>query len=106
MWFWPALRVLRVYAPYVTLPFAAIIGFVGYNLERKISNKYTPYKGIREEYVCVQSRNLYIITEPIKETREERLMNDEVLQSATDVERLRYSADVLGRNLSPSLQGD
>ena len=46
MWFWPAFRVLRVYAPYVTLPFAAIIGFVGYNLEHKISDKYTPYKGI------------------------------------------------------------
>lgn len=33
------LRVIRNYAPIITLPFAAIIGVIGYNLENIISGK-------------------------------------------------------------------
>lgn len=41
---WPLiLRLLRTNAPYLTLPFAAIVGIVGYNLESWLSDKYTPY---------------------------------------------------------------
>lgn len=41
---WPVLfTFLRSYAPYVTLPFAGLVGFVGYNLENILSDKYTPY---------------------------------------------------------------
>lgn len=41
---WPVLfNALRTYAPYITLPFAGFIGFVGYNLENWLSDKYTPY---------------------------------------------------------------
>ncbi|GJQ85049.1 hypothetical protein Trydic_g3712 [Trypoxylus dichotomus] len=86
MWFGLAFRALRTYAPYITLPFAAAVGFLGYKIESTISNKHTPYK------------------EPIKEARNERLISDESLQSAADVEKLRYNANVLGKNLSPSLQ--
>lgn len=45
MWGPILFRVLRTYAPYITLPFAAVIGFVGYNFESLISDKYTPYNG-------------------------------------------------------------
>lgn len=44
---WPGLvlRVLRNYAPYITLPFAAVVGFIGYKIENIVSDKYTPYNG-------------------------------------------------------------
>lgn len=43
---WPVLfRTLRVYAPYITLPFAAMVGIIGYTLENRLSDKYTPYSG-------------------------------------------------------------
>lgn len=45
MWGALAFRVLRTYAPYITLPFAAVVGFIGYNLESIVSDKYTPYNG-------------------------------------------------------------
>lgn len=41
---WPVLySFLRSYAPIITLPFAGIVGFIGYNLENILSDKYTPY---------------------------------------------------------------
>ncbi|KAI5701456.1 hypothetical protein M8J76_007880 [Diaphorina citri] len=36
------LRVLRSYAPAITVPFAGIIGFIGYQLESRYRNTYTP----------------------------------------------------------------
>lgn len=43
---WPILlRMLRTYAPAITLPFAAVVGVIGYNLENWLSDKYTPYNG-------------------------------------------------------------
>ncbi|XP_022911651.1 small integral membrane protein 12-A [Onthophagus taurus] len=86
MWYLWAFRTMRAYAPYVTLPFAAVVGYLGYKFEGAISSKYTPYK------------------EPIKEARNERQLTEESLRSAADVEKLKYSANVLGKNLSPSLQ--
>ncbi|CAH1382803.1 hypothetical protein MTP99_006793 [Tenebrio molitor] len=84
---WPLLiRTLRVYAPYITLPFAALVGVVGYNLENIFSDKYTPYN------------------QSIKESRSDRLSTNESLDSAANVEKLRYKANVLGTNVSPSLE--
>ncbi|KAF5296317.1 hypothetical protein FQA39_LY12534 [Lamprigera yunnana] len=77
---------LRTYAPAITLPFAAAIGYIGYNMENLMSDKYTPFN------------------ESIKESRSERMLTDEKLDSATSVETLKYSANVLGRNVSPSLR--
>lgn len=39
------MRIATRYAPYITLPFAGVIGFIGYNIENWISDKYTPYNG-------------------------------------------------------------
>ena len=43
---WPILlHFLRTNAVYITLPVAALVGVVGYNLENLLSDKYTPYSG-------------------------------------------------------------
>uniref|UniRef100_A0A1L8DAJ8 Uncharacterized protein n=1 Tax=Nyssomyia neivai TaxID=330878 RepID=A0A1L8DAJ8_9DIPT len=84
---WPVIMaLLRRNAVYITLPVAAVIGFVGYNLENILSDKYTPY------------------TKSIQENRAERLTDDGKLQNAENVEKLRLREDVLERNLSPSLR--
>lgn len=36
------LRLLRSYAPAITLPFAAVIGFIGYQLESRYRDTSTP----------------------------------------------------------------
>lgn len=41
---WPVvMALLRRNAVYITLPVAAVVGFIGYNLESVLSDKYTPY---------------------------------------------------------------
>jgi len=41
---WPiVMALLRRNAVYITLPIAGIVGFIGYNLESMLSDKYTPY---------------------------------------------------------------
>ncbi|XP_017472079.1 PREDICTED: small integral membrane protein 12-A [Rhagoletis zephyria] len=83
---WPIIMaVLRRNAVYITLPIAAVVGFIGYNLERKLSDRYTPY------------------SKSIQECRAERLAEEE-LTDPTGVEKLRLNTNVLERNLSPSLQ--
>ncbi|XP_050315082.1 small integral membrane protein 12 [Anthonomus grandis grandis] len=83
---WPVIYTfLRTYAPYVTLPFAGLVGVIGYNLENILSDKYTPYN------------------KSISEQRKERLLDEEKLKNAENVEKLKYQANVLGQNLSPSL---
>ncbi|CAH1163315.1 unnamed protein product [Phaedon cochleariae] len=83
---WPILfRALRTYAPYITLPFAGVVGVIGYNLENWFSDKYTPYN------------------KSIEEQRRERLLDEETLQRTGDIEKLKYSANVLNTNVSPSL---
>ncbi|XP_058836143.1 small integral membrane protein 12 [Topomyia yanbarensis] len=84
---WPIImNVLRTRAPYVTLPIAAIIGVIGYNIESLISDKYTPY------------------SPSIEEKRVDRVTDDLHLKDATNVEKLVYKENVLGKNLSPSLE--
>uniref|UniRef100_A0A1L8EJ21 Putative small integral membrane protein 12-a n=1 Tax=Haematobia irritans TaxID=7368 RepID=A0A1L8EJ21_HAEIR len=85
---WPIIMaILRRNAVYITLPIAGVVGFIGYNLESLLSDKYTPY------------------SKSIQERRAERLAEDEDLANATNVEKLRLKENsVLERNLSPSLQ--
>ncbi|XP_066257853.1 small integral membrane protein 12 [Euwallacea similis] len=83
---WPVIfAVLKRYSPYVTLPFAGLVGLIGYNLENILSDKYTPY------------------SKSIEEQRKERLLDEEKLKNAENIEKLKYKANVLGQNLSPSL---
>lgn len=83
------LNFVRLYAPYITLPVAAIIGFVGYQLESRLSDRFTP-------------------VEPgsIEERRDERLLNEE-LKDLTNVDSLKEKKfvprTVFEKNVSPSL---
>ncbi|GLG97702.1 Small integral membrane protein 12-A [Gryllus bimaculatus] len=86
----PALFVvLRTYAPYVTLPVAAVIGFIGYKIEGLMSDKYTPYQ------------------ESIEEKREERLLKENLEKDVTNVDTLKEKKfvprTVFEKNVSPSL---
>ncbi|XP_050358656.1 small integral membrane protein 12 [Nymphalis io] len=83
---WPILmQFLRSNAPYITLPIAAVVGVIGYNIERLLSDRYTPYN------------------KPVQDQRFERL-EDELLNDPTNVKKLKYQENVFGKNLSPSLQ--
>jgi len=43
-------NLLRPYVTYITFPVALVFGFVGYNIEGWVSDKYTPYnKSIQEQ---------------------------------------------------------
>lgn len=45
-----------------------------------------------------------IVLDAIKDKREDRRSSDENLRNATTVEALKYKANVLNTNLSPSLE--
>ncbi|KAK9496650.1 hypothetical protein O3M35_013086 [Rhynocoris fuscipes] len=79
-------RAVRVYAPYITLPAAALIGIIGYNVENWLSDKYTPYQ------------------ESIKEKRTERLLENGTSNDGSLKEKKFISDTVFDKNLSPSLQ--
>ncbi|KAH8309091.1 hypothetical protein KR059_005697 [Drosophila kikkawai] len=84
---WPiVMALLRRNAVYITLPIAGVVGFIGYNLESLLSDKYTPYNP------------------SIQEMRAKRLTEESLNSNAANVEKLRLSSPVLERNLSPSLQ--
>nr|CAD7392528.1 unnamed protein product [Timema cristinae] len=61
------LAVLRSYAPYITLPVAAIIGIIGYKVEGLVSDKYTPYE-----------------RSSIEEKREERLLDENLSKDSIE----------------------
>ncbi|CAG9135142.1 unnamed protein product [Plutella xylostella] len=84
---WPILfRFLRANAPILTLPFAAVVGVIGYNLESLLSDKYTPFN------------------KPIQDQRVERQTEEELQGDPTKVEKLKYKENVFGKNVSPSLK--
>ncbi|XP_047038848.1 small integral membrane protein 12 [Helicoverpa armigera] len=86
---WPLImHFLRTNAPYFTLPVAAVVGVIGYNLEGWLSDRYTPY------------------TKPVQDQRLERLTDDLTLNDPTNVQKLKYKENVLGKNVSPSLQSN
>lgn len=62
---WPVLfNALRSYAPYVTLPFAGFIGFLGYNLEALLSDKYTPYNSEYNTQTKLPIQNVSFLQNP------------------------------------------
>lgn len=74
------MSVLRRYVPYVTLPVAGAVGYLGYHIEGWISDRYTPP------------------TAPIKQQREERF-----LENIDNITITRKKHNPLEVNLSPSL---
>ncbi|KAJ8884475.1 hypothetical protein PR048_016332 [Dryococelus australis] len=83
---------LRSYAPYITLPVAAVIGFIGYKIEGLLSDRYTPYE------------------KSIEEKREERFVEESLKKNTLDVESLKGKRfvpfSVLQKNVSPSLAAE
>lgn len=78
---WPlVVRAFGQFGKYLTLPFVGIIGFIGYNIEGWVSDRYTPP------------------TAAIKQQRQERLLRENVDPSATQKKH-----NPLEINLSPSL---
>ncbi|XP_018413540.1 PREDICTED: small integral membrane protein 12 [Nanorana parkeri] len=85
---WPLLlTVARTYAPYITFPFALVVGAVGYNLEWFIRG--TPQKTIEEQSIL--------------EKREERVLQEAAGRDLTQVTSLKEKMEftpkaVLNRN--------
>ena len=80
----------RRYMPFVMLPVAIVVGTIGYNIERIVSDRHTPSPGLSIEQKR-QERNLSEMTsDPLKV---------ESLKSHTFV-----SGSVFTKNVSPSLQ--
>lgn len=46
------MALLRRNAVYLTLPVAAVVGFIGYNIENLVSDKYTPFNS-KIYYFCI-----------------------------------------------------
>ena len=89
---WPIIiNFLRVNAPFITLPFAAIIGVIGYNVERMISDRTTPFN-----------------KSSIEEQREDRLLNNLEKSDAKEIDTLKEKKfvprTIFEKNVSPSLQ--
>lgn len=83
---WPVLmNVLRTYAPAITLPAAALIGFIGYNLE-SLFDRSTPAP-----------------LEGIKDSREERRLGDDTAVDALK-DRSFVPRTVFEKNVSPTLK--
>nr|CAD7259233.1 unnamed protein product [Timema shepardi] len=81
------LAVLRSYAPYITLPVAAVIGIIGYKVEGLVSDKYTPYE-----------RN------SIEEKREERLLDENLSKDSIEVDSPKTDAQpkaLIGQESAP-----
>lgn len=59
---WPLWVALRTYAPYVTFPAALVIGFVGYNIEKRIRRD--------------RDKSLTYLSKTVPQEREERQLNE------------------------------
>lgn len=100
------MALLRRNAVYITLPVAAVVGFIGYNLENLMSDKYTPYS---RECLFSSVHNMPLILPifiiaSIQEVRSQRQTDESLIENAGNVEKLHLTSSVLERNLSPSLQ--
>ncbi|KAH9420095.1 small integral membrane protein 12-A [Dermatophagoides pteronyssinus] len=94
----PALiAVARVYAPYVMLPVAMVIGAIGYNIEWAIRDPNKP-KGDQKPSVELE-RNERLL---------QQLLATEKIEDLTNVESLKQksfvSKTIFEQNLSPSLK--
>ncbi|KAF0297415.1 Small integral membrane protein 12 [Amphibalanus amphitrite] len=80
------MNVLRTYAPIITLPAAAVIGFIGYNLE-SLFDRSTPAP-----------------LEGIKDSREERRLGDGAAPPDALKDRSFVPRTVFEKNVSPTLK--
>lgn len=85
----PLIGLLRMYAPVITLPFAAIVGYIGYHIENRFrKEKNPPYHG------SVLEKRMQNWDESGKITEESLKLVDKSFVPKT----------IFEKNLSPSLQ--
>ena len=89
---WPILmRAISTYAPYIVLPFAAVVGAIGYSIEGQF-DRYTPWNN------------------SVVERREERQLEEEGENKATTAMGSTLKdpefvpKNIFGKNTSPQLQ--
>lgn len=107
---WPlVLTFLRSNARLAVLPIAAVIGVIGYNIEGTVDSlKISQFEHYFHYYFQLLSIGLLSdkytpFSKSIEEARRDRT-TDALLANADKVEKLGKYENVLGRNLSPSLQ--
>ena len=76
----------RAYAPYIVLPFAALVGAIGYTIESTVSDKYTPWSG------------------SVMERREERMLREAAENLDTKGEEHFVPKNIFQKNVSPTLK--
>ena len=81
----------RAYAPYIVLPFAALVGAIGYTIESTVSDKYTPWSG------------------SVSERREERMLREAAEREASSLAKEVGKEDfvpknIFQKNVSPTLK--
>lgn len=88
---WPLIMgALRTYAPYVALPFAAVIGIIGYTVEASLSDKYTPW---RESVVDRRAKRML-----------EEELNNEHESSVSSLKNPEFvPKNIFEKNASPTL---
>ncbi|KAH9501693.1 hypothetical protein DERF_012521 [Dermatophagoides farinae] len=94
----PALiSVARVYAPYIMLPVAMVIGAIGYNIEWTIRDPNKPKGGQKPSVELERDERLL-----------RQLLEAEKIEDLTKVESLKQksfvSKTIFEQNLSPSLK--
>lgn len=91
---WPLLmQFARTYAPYITLPAAALVGFIGYNIE-------SLYRTQQPNRPSVENlRDERLVNKIVQETRLEGKILPDPLSKKTFV-----PDSVFTRNLSPGLR--
>ena len=86
------MAVTRAYAPYIVLPFAALVGAIGYTIESAVSDKYTPWSG------------------SVVERREERMLREQVAEGSADQTSSSLQnpdfvpKNIFQKNISPTLK--
>ncbi|KAG7174958.1 Small integral membrane protein 12-A-like [Homarus americanus] len=89
---WPIMMTfLRTYAPYVTLPAAAVIGFIGYNIEKQFRTTPPSRPSVEEK------RNERLLKE---------IMESEQMTPAPLSEKTFVPKTIFEKNVSPTLVKD
>ncbi|XP_071538695.1 small integral membrane protein 12-A [Panulirus ornatus] len=89
---WPlVISMLRTYAPYVTLPAAAVIGFIGYNIEKHFRTPPPSRPSVEDQ------RNERLLKE---------MLESEAVAPAPLSEKNFVPKTIFEKNVSPSLVKD
>ena len=98
MWPW-LMAATRAYAPYIVLPFAALVGAIGYTIESAVSDKYTPWSGSIEE-----RRRERMLREQVAEGTADEDQKPKELQTSSLTNPDFVPKNIFQKNVSPTLK--